>query len=334
MILPIGISESSSTNRNYVAISGGIGGAKLALGLSHLLGERLTIIVNTGDDFEHLGLHVSPDIDTTLYTLAGIANPDTGWGRANETWNFMHAAETLGAPQWFRLGDKDLAMNVLRSARLRDGESLTDITADMAHRLSIPSKIVPMSDEPVRTTIETPDGMLDFQDYFVRQGCKPRALAIHYRGVDRASPSAAALAALGDPNLAGIIVCPSNPYLSVEPIFAVSAMREAIANARPVIAVSPIIGGTAVKGPAAKLMAELGYEVSTATVAAHYGELLDGFVLDKSDADLSPRIAAPSHVTDTLMVTTEDKVRLAGEVLAFSDRLFRETAGHQRETAV
>jgi len=305
----------------------------LALGLSRLLGDRLTIIVNTGDDFEHLGLHVSPDIDTTVYTLCGLANKELGWGRDGETWNFMEAAGALGAPEWFRLGDKDLAMNIIRTARLRQGESLSDITADVSRHLSVSSKVIPMTDAPVRTMIDTPDGPLEFQEYFVRQRCAPKALGIRFVGAEHAMPVPAALEALAAPDLAGVIICPSNPYLSVDPILAVPSMTEAISAAGPVIAVSPIIGGNAVKGPAAKLMRELGREVSAQTVAEHYGELLDGFVLDTKDAALASEIATQALVAETLMVEMEDKVRLATDVLAFAKELSRERLESRPEAA-
>ena len=245
----------------YVALSGGVGGAKLSLGLAQLLGERLTVIVNTGDDFEHLGLHISPDVDTALYTLAGVVNPETGWGRRDETWTFMAALQQLGGPGWFKLGDADLATHIERTRRLRSGETLTSITAHLAQSFGVKSRILPMCDEALRTVVETDQGPLAFQDYFVREQCRPTVRAIRFDGAQAAKPSPQVRAALADPALAGIIICPSNPWLSVDPILAVPGLREAIrASGAPVIAVSPIIAGKAVKGPTAKIMRELNLE--------------------------------------------------------------------------
>lgn len=306
----------------YVAISGGVGGAKLSLGLAHVLGERLTIIANTGDDFEHVGLHVSPDVDTALYTLAGIVNEATGWGRNNETWTFMQALETLGGPQWFRLGDGDLATHVERTCRLRAGETLTQITADFADRLGIEPAVLPMSNEPVRTMVSTADGELGFQDYFVRQQCKPVVQALRFQGAKAARLSAEVLAALSDTALAGIIICPSNPWLSVDPILGVSGMKAAIRAAGvPVIAVTPIIAGKAVKGPTAKIMGELGLSPDAAEVARHYAGLIDGFLIDATDASLRDKISVPVHAAQTLMRTLEDRIALAREAIAFCERL-------------
>lgn len=298
-----------------VAISGGIGGAKLALGLDRVLAPgALTVIANTGDDFRHLGLHVSPDIDTLLYTLAGLDDPVRGWGRSGETWTFMQALEQLGGETWFRLGDGDLATHVERTRLLAGGESLSAVTATLAGRLGIGSAIVPMSDDPVRTRVETEEGWLDFQHYFVRRQCQPRVISLAFEGAAAARPAPAALAVLADPDLAAIVICPSNPYLSVDPILAVPGLRAAIAaSPAPVIAVSPIIAGQAVKGPTAKLMGEIGLVPSAATVAAHYGALVDLFVVDEADAglDLGPGTAS----APTLMRTLDDKMTLARRVL-------------------
>ncbi|QIB35351.1 2-phospho-L-lactate transferase [Ancylobacter pratisalsi] len=305
-----------------VAISGGIGGAKLALGLDRVLPPgALTVIANTGDDFRHLGLHISPDIDTLLYTLAGLDDPVRGWGRRDETWTFMQALERLGGETWFRLGDGDLATHVERTRSLDGGATLSAVTAELAARLGIGSAIVPMSDAPVRTRVETDEGWLDFQHYFVRRQCQPRVVALAFEGAASARPAAAALAALADPELAAIVICPSNPYLSVDPILSVPGMAEALrASPAPVIAVSPIIKGQAVKGPTAKLMDEIGLVPSAATVAAHYGSLVDLFVLDEADAglDLGTQMACVS--APTLMRTLDDKVNLARRVLKLAER--------------
>jgi len=307
-------------DRPVVALCGGIGGAKLALGLYHVLApERLTVIVNTGDDFEHLGLAISPDIDTVLYTLSGLADPDRGWGLAEETWAFMTALGRLGGETWFQLGDGDLATHVERTRRLSAGEPLSAVVANFAQALGIAARILPMSDDSVRTVVETDEGALAFQDYFVRRQCKPRVKAVRYEGAEIAAALPAALEALADPRLAAIILCPSNPYLSLDPLLAIPALRSALLAARaPVIAVSPIVGGRAIKGPAAKLMAELGMEVSSAGIARYYGDVIDGFVLDTADADLASRAGCPTLVTNTVMETLADRKELARSCLSFA----------------
>ena len=275
---------SGAAPATYVALSGGIGGAKLALGLARLLGERLTVIVNTGDDFEHLGLEISPDVDTTLYTLAGIANPETGWGRRDETWSFMEAIGELGGPTWFKLGDRDLATHVERTQRLRAGETPTAVTAHLARRLGVTARILPMTDAPVRTVVESDAGTLAFQDYFVREQCRPAVRSLRYEGAAAARVTSEAAAALSAATLGGIIVCPSNPWLSIDPILAVPGLREAIrASGAPVVAVTPIVAGKAVKGPTAKIMAELGLPPDVGSIVRHYGDLLDQVVVDAAD---------------------------------------------------
>lgn len=306
----------------YLALSGGVGGAKLSLGLAHILGERLDILVNTGDDFAHLGLFVSPDVDTTLYTLADVVNPETGWGRRDETWTFMRTLETLGGEQWFKLGDGDLALHVERTRRLGAGETLTAITRDIAARLGIKARVLPMANEPVSTIVETDEGRLGFQNYFVRRQCQPVVKALSFAGADAARLTSEAEQAFRDPELAGIIICPSNPWLSIDPLLAVPGLREALMAARaPVIAVTPIIAGKAVKGPTAKIMGELGLAADAATVARHYGSLIDGFVLDQQDWDLARRIEARVHVAPTLMRSLDDKIALARTCIAFCENL-------------
>lgn len=306
-----------------VALSGGVGGAKLALGLYHALPPHgLSVIVNTGDDFEPLGLSVSPDLDTVLYTLAGLDNPDTGWGRRDETWTFMRALETLGGKTWFQLGDGDLALHVERTRRLKAGEPLSAIVADVAHRWSVEAGILPMSDDPLRTIVETDQGTMPFQEYFVARRCVPRVVAIRFDGTETARPHPDVMAALSDETTAAIVICPSNPYLSIDPILAVPKLRVALAGAStPVVAVAPIVGGRAIKGPTAKIMSELGLPVSAAAVAAHYDGLLDGFVLDHADAALEREIALPTLVTDTMMHDRDDKIRLAEVVVDFAQGL-------------
>lgn len=312
-----------SSSGQYVALCGGIGGAKLALGLAHALRpEQLTIVVNTGDDFEHLGLHISPDIDTVLYTLAGLANPELGWGRRDETWSFMAALEKLGGPAWFRLGDADLAMHVDRTERLRRGETLSHITDQFARRLGIGPRVVPMSDQPVRTFVTTDEGRLPFQTYFVGKRCAPRLLSLAFDGAGDAHPAPAALDALASPQLAGIIICPSNPWLSVDPILAVPGWRAALANRRaPAIAVSPLVGGSAIKGPTAKIMQELGLALDVTTIAAHYRGLIDGLVIDTLDAHRAPDLDIPPHITEIVMHSLDDRIRLGRASVAFCHRL-------------
>lgn len=300
-----------------LALCGGVGGAKLALGLARVLPPgRLTVLVNTGDDFEHLGLHVAPDLDTVMYTLAGLDNPVTGWGRADETWTFMAALEALGGETWFRLGDGDLATHVERTRRLRSGTPLSEITADFARRLGVTAEVVPMSDDPVCTLVRTEAGDLPFQTYFVKLGCEPRVIALNYRGAAEAAPPPAFAEALADPHLQAIVVCPSNPHLSVGPILAVPGVREALRGSpAPVIAVSPVVAGRAIKGPTAKIMRELGLEASAAAVAAFYGDLLDLFVLDEADAGLVDDLPVSAVTAHTVMRTVEDRERLARVVL-------------------
>lgn len=308
---------------SVVALSGGIGGVKLALGLQGACAPgRLTVVVNTGDDFEHLGLAISPDIDTTLYTLCGLANAQLGWGRDGETWSFMTELERLGGEAWFRLGDKDLAVHVERTRRLAAGEPLSEVVADFGRRFGLATRVLPMTDDRVRTTVESVEGTLSFQRYFVARRCEPCVTAIRYEGAERARPTPAALRALGEPDLAAVVICPSNPYLSIDPILAIPGWRSALQSSRvPVVAVSPLIGGEAVKGPTAKIMRELRLEVSPLTVARHYAGIIGGFVLDEVDAELAARLDVPVRVAPTLMRTLADKERLAREVLAFAGTL-------------
>ena len=308
---------------SVLALSGGIGGAKLALGLQGVLSPgELAVAVNTGDDFEHLGLAISPDVDTALYTLAGLSNTELGWGRADESWNFMAELARLGVEGWFRLGDKDLAVHIERTRRLAAGQTLTQIIADFASRFGLATRVLPMCADAVRTLVETETGVLSFQEYFVRLQCAPRVRAIRFEGAASARASAAALALLGAEGLSAVVICPSNPYLSVDPILSVPGWRSALAScAAPVIAVSPLIGGEAVKGPTAKIMRELALEVSPVTVARHYAGLIDGFVLDHADAAIARAIDIPVRLAHTLMRSVADKERLAREVLDFARTL-------------
>ena len=311
--------------RSVVALSGGIGGAKLALGLYRTLPRRtFSLIVNTADDFDYLGLRICPDLDTTLYTLAGVPNPDTGWGRSDETWTFMTVLATLGGETWFRVGDGDLALHVERTRRLAAGEPLSAIIEDVARRFQIAAAVIPATDDPVRTRVVTPGGDLTFQDYFVRQRCEPRVASLRFDGAGAASPAVAAKRALESASLAAVIICPSNPYLSIDPILAVPGMRTLLqTSAAPVVAVTPLIDGRAVKGPTAKIMGELGIEASPLSVAQHYRGLIDGFVLDVRDRALKPRFDVPVYASDTFMATVSDRERLAREVFEFALSLGR-----------
>jgi len=310
----------------FIALSGGIGGAKLVLGMAGILpAEQLAVVANTGDDFEHLGLHVSPDIDTLVYTLAGISNPETGWGRANESWSFMSALGELGADTWFRLGDKDLALNVYRTHRLRSGQTLTEVTADLAGRLGLSVAVVPMSDDPVRTYLDTDAGLLEFQEYFVRRQCEPAVSGIHFKGSECARPSPGFENLLHSDELAAVIICPSNPFLSIDPMLSIPGVRDALVNCTaPVIAVSPLIRGRSMKGPTAKIMGDLGVPVAASAVAKHYEGLIDGFVLDSSDTDSADSLADSGlklAMTNTVMQTLDDRISLARNVLEFAHSL-------------
>ena len=319
---------SASIRGLVVALSGGIGGAKLVCGLSRIVpADDLMVIANTGDDFEHLGLAISPDLDTVMYALAGLQEEQRGWGRRDETWTFMAALAALNGETWFQLGDSDLALHVERTRRLREGENLSSITADFCRHLGVPARLVPMTDDKVRTRLDTETGWLAFQDYFVRRRCAPAVREVRYEGAATARPHSDVLAALGSPRLRAVVICPSNPLLSIEPILAVAGMREAIARcAAPVLAVSPIIGGRAVKGPTAKIMAELGLPVSATAVAERYRDLLDGYVIDEADASGVHGFAFPVTITRTLMRTPEDQDGLARHVLARADALAKAAA--------
>ncbi len=300
-----------------IALSGGVGGAKLALGLSRILPpEDLLVVVNTGDDFEHLGLSISPDIDTVAYTLAGLANRELGWGRHDETWSFMDTMEALGGETWFRLGDRDVALHVERTRRLRAGEPLSVVTADLCRRLGVGPRVLPMSDDPVRTRLLTEDGWIDFQEYFVHRRCEPVVKELEFHGAATARAHPDFLAALVDPSLQAVVICPSNPFISVEPILAIPGVRAALAGCKaPVIAVSPIIAGRAVKGPTAKMMTELGMDPRAGTVAQRYSDLLDGYVIDHADMAEVVSIDARVTLAQTLMTTIEDREALAKTVL-------------------
>ncbi|MDP4026599.1 2-phospho-L-lactate transferase [Methylobacterium sp. NEAU 140] len=317
--LPSGLEEARSA---FVALCGGVGGAKLASGLQHHLQDRLSLIVNVGDDFDHLGLRICPDIDTVLYTLSSLNDQFRGWGRARETWNFMHALGQFGGDTWFQLGDLDLALHVVRTHRLGSGETLSAITADIAASLSIPARIIPATDDRLRTKVVTPGQTLDFQRYFVEQQCRPRVEALRFEGADRATVSTGAESSFADDTLAGIVICPSNPYLSVDPILAIPRLRQLLRDRSvPAVAVSPIIGGKAIKGPTTKIMQELGVACTAASIAKHYEGLVDGLIIDEADAEEAEGTSLPTLVTKTLMVDPRSRNELASRTLEFIQRL-------------
>lgn len=304
-----------------VTLTGGVGGAKLVLGLMRICPpEQIIAIVNTGDDFRHFGLAISPDIDTLLYTLSGKANAAQGWGREGESWSFMDALKSLGGEDWFLLGDGDLALHVLRSHLLARGERLSAITARFAAAWGLDLTILPMSDDPVATHLNTSEGDMPFQRYFVERRCAPEVRAIRFEGAERAKPAAGVIEAITAPDTRAIVIAPSNPWLSIDPILAVPGIREALVSARaPIVAVSPIVGGQAVKGPTAKLMQELGLTVTNKSIAAHYADVIDGLLIDERD-DASD-ISIPHYVCDTLMKTLEDRERVARGALTLANRI-------------
>lgn len=315
---------SSTVHRlSVVALAGGVGGAKLADGLAQILPpENLTVIVNTGDDFEHYGLHISPDLDTVCYTLAGLANPETGWGRANETFHALESVRTLGGPDWFQLGDRDLGTHLERTRRLQAGEPLSTITRDFCHAWGVEHTILPMSDDPVRTMVDTVEhGELPFQEYFVHRKTEPAVKGFRFEGLENAEAAPGVLKSLQEADL--VVMCPSNPWVSVDPILGVAGIRETVA-AKPALAVSPIIGGEALKGPAAKMYRELGIEPSALAVAEHYRGLLQGFIFDLHDRELEiaiQHLGMQTLCTQTIMHTPADRARLAAEVLSFGASL-------------
>jgi len=313
---------------NVVALAGGVGGAKLADGLARLNpSPNLTIIVNTGDYFNLFGLYISPDLDTVCYNLAGMEQPNTGWGRADERWDVYQDIQKLGGPGWFRLGDKDLATHLERTRRLQAGEPLSKITADFCRAWKIDATVLPMSDDSVPTMVLTDQGELAFQDYFVKLNCEPAVTGFRFQGVENSRPAPGILQAIQGADL--IVICPSNPWVSIEPILAVPGIRPALEE-KLVLAISPIIAGEAVKGPAAKMYLEMGISPSAGAVAKHYGNLLDGIMIDAQDEELikgiKNRDTHPLKVicADTWMKTREDRVRLAGEVLDFGQQIIEE----------
>ena len=308
-------------NMNIVALAGGVGGAKLATGLQAVLNPGdLTVIVNTGDDFEHWGLSICPDLDTVIYNLAGINNPEYGWGRVGESFTTLQTISQLGGEDWFMLGDRDLALHLRRTEWLRQNISLTEVTDRLRRSLGIPSRIIPMSDQPVRTLVHTDEGDLPFQHYFVRRRCEPMLIDLSFVGAAAARMSEAVYLALEAAD--AVIFCPSNPYLSIDPILSVPGIRQTLRRlAVPKVAVSPIVSGRAIKGPAAKIMQELGLMISPLTVVDRYDDVLTGFVLDQTDHEIVDAVQVPTLITDTMMTDLASKTQLAEQILAFVQEL-------------
>lgn len=315
--------NSSNQQSPVVVLSGGVGGAKLALGMYRILPKHsLSVVVNTGDDFDHCGLRICPDIDTTLYTLSGLSNQQQGWGRENESWNTLNTLTGLGGETWFQLGDKDLALHLYRTQCLSQGVSLTQCVDSIARNMGIDASILPMSDQVVATELDTSEGRLGFQEYFVKRQCQPAVEALHYSGAESSAPTPAVLDALSRDDLQAIVIAPSNPYLSIAPILAVPGMVEVLRQAKaPVIAVSPVIDGAAVKGPTTKIMRELALQPSALTVESFYRDIIDGFVLDEKDESLLHELETESISTNTLMISLEDRESLALRVLEFAGQL-------------
>ncbi|MEC9248498.1 MAG: 2-phospho-L-lactate transferase [Pseudomonadota bacterium] len=312
--------------KTYVALTGGVGGAKLCLGLTSLLDKsKVSFIVNTGDDFKHLGLHISPDLDTLMYTLSGESNEDLGWGRKDESWNFLKSFSRLGGDSWFSLGDKDLAVHIMRDRLLSKGLSLSVVTTDLYQRFGIKYSVLPMTDDRVATKVLVKGKEKSFQEYFVKEKCGPIIERVVYKGASEASPSEGIERLLSDTKLSGIIICPSNPFLSIDPILSVKKIKEKLKNLDvPIVAVSPIIAGQSVKGPTSKIMEELGVKPSALGIAEHYGALISGFVLDEADRVLKSKIESLGLkvlVCNTLMKTLDEKVELADNVLQFVSEL-------------
>jgi LPPG:FO 2-phospho-L-lactate transferase len=303
---------------DVVALAGGVGGAKFVDGLAQNLPARsVSVIVNTGDDFEHLGLLICPDLDTITYTLAGIASSETGWGREDESWRCLETISTLGGETWFRLGDLDLGTHLVRTERTRNGELLSTVTRDFCRSFGIEVLVFPMTDDLVRTVVTTDQGELAFQQYFVREGCEPEVKSITFRGAENAGPAAGVLEILDKADV--VIICPSNPWLSIDPILAIHEISVAVSR-NACYAISPIIGGKSVRGPAAKIYRELGFEPSPLAVATHYQDFLTGLIIDEVDRLFSTQIedlGMSCFVTNTLMKTATDRRELAAEVLSF-----------------
>jgi LPPG:FO 2-phospho-L-lactate transferase len=317
------MSEQGTNWNHIVALAGGVGGAKLAEGLQQLLGDRLTVIGNVADDEEFWGLHVSPDLDTVMYWLAGVNDEERGWGLLDESWHCFETLERIGSEPWFRLGDRDLATHLTRTRMLRDGKTLTQATEQLARGWGMRARLLPVTNDPLRTMLETDVGLLAFQEYFVKYRWQPAIRAIHFTGASTARASETVMEALSSAE--AIILCPSNPFVSIEPLLQVAPLRETLHAATvPVVAVSPLVGGQAIKGPAAKIFAELGEHPSALAVASRYAGFLDGFLLDVQDEHEAPPIrdlGLTTHLADTIMDSAAARKRVARAVLQLAAAL-------------
>ena len=317
-----------------VVLAGGVGGARFTAGLARVLPpEQIAVIVNVGDDFTHFGLHISPDVDTVCYTLAGRENPATGWGRADESWYALETIGELGGPTWFRLGDRDLGLHLERTRRLQAGQTLSQITRAVCQAWGVRTTVLPVTDDPVPTVVDTVEhGRLAFQEYFVRLKSQPRVRGFGFEGAAQARPAAGVLEAIAAAEV--VLIAPSNPWVSIDPILAIPRVRDAL-QTKTVVAVSPLIGGRAVKGPAAKMFAELGIEPSALAVAQHYRNLVQGLVVDETDAALAPRITATTGqavcITDAWMPTPDRRRALAQATWDFAQALRLARSHDQRQ---
>lgn len=309
-----------------IALAGGVGGARLARGLAACLAAQdLTIVVNVGDDFQHLGLTICPDLDTVMYTLAGVEHPEQGWGRRDETWSAMEVLAQLGGPDWFRLGDRDLGLHLWRSEKLANGMALAAITHEACQRMGVAHTVIPVTENSVRTKLRTVDGPMDFQTYFVREKCRPAVVGIDYAGAHDARLTPALQTLLESGRVRGVILCPSNPYLSILPMLAIAPLARWIhRRSVPVVAVSPLVAGQAIKGPAAKVMGELGDRRDALGVVKLYGDRVDGWVIDDLDSGLVRAIESDGRavqLTDTIMKDAAGSERVARAVLSLLERL-------------
>jgi len=315
------------SNSQTIVLSGGVGGAKLVLGMSHIVApEQLTVVTNTGDDFDHYGLRICPDTDTALYTLSGLSDQQKGWGRAGESWRFMQTLQELGGDSWFNLGDTDLALHVLRTQALANGQTLTQVTQSLAKTMGIELTLLPMTNDRVATQVMTTTGLLDFQHYFVREQCTPEVTGFSFRGLADARINPQLVQCLED-QPAAIIIAPSNPYVSIDPILKLPTLVPKLQHRQtPIVAVSPIVGGNAIKGPAAKMMLELGLDVSALAVAEHYKGVIHGLVIDQQDQQYTSAIEALGievRVAPTIMHDLNSRIDLAQICLDFSQQLKR-----------
>ena len=316
---------NTNCKKKYLALTGGVGGAKLCVGLSRILNpSQVVFVVNTGDDFTHLDFSICPDLDTLMYALSAENNEELGWGRKGETWNFLRSFAELGGENWFQLGDKDLAVHVMRKQLLRLGLTLSEVTGELCQRFGISHAVIPMTNEQVATKIQSQGELKSFQKYFVKEKCEPKVEKIMYHGSGHAKPVPAVLEQLGDPDLSGVVICPSNPFLSIDPILSIEAIKSALLSLDvPIVAVSPIIDGSAVKGPTDKIMGELGVSQSSLGVAEHYDDLITHFVLDNKDESLRSDIEALGLrvlVCNTFMKTLDEKAVLADNVIRFIEK--------------